>query len=1022
LVGVEKVFFYKKRLLLTNHANYREATGIEVSMIVSSGRQSRSVCFVAFLCLLLTGLPAQAIDLEGSVSVRLTHGNRVVYRTGLIIGDIPSPVNWGVALLPSDALYTADLDYITSLENVAGGDGQVLDVPTINVESAPSDLNSLSIIGLSRSPSVGVAACMAGVEPDQQVRIATTSPGGELQSIPGRITQLSGNRKQLRLDSTSLMPKIGDPIYVAARRHPLWRVLGVVRSVHSANNIEILTLPEIFDRLPKEAGGWALQPLGLCDAREKDPQPALSYELKKLTRSSLQAMLDPEKTNMAETLQIMRKEWPSIRSYLSRPGIEHYFFNPALSDDSRFLQFWQSIVAVSQNQAQLHSPLAAVGPIARIRSRLPGRPTDRGWALAVAYLEKRTLSGRWKTGGYSNLIVLLTAYHLVQPGTQGEREIKVYFPMLQGVGVEAMRMPVADLSRDLAVIVLEMPKAFREQLFSQYQTACSDSLEGSVEVPINAWGWRRDRLPGSVEYGAREGELLVKGVDVTQGFSGGALLKNGNQFAGILTKDLGAGRGSLAVSIDTALNLFNFGTAGIKRSFCYPPRNLEERIGYSFVRSALMRNGGLVPPDRNLLARLFVPGEASRIDTATLPSMQDLWSEKLDFSGLDKDAITDFLNSYEQQILVELASQQFANIRCSVLVGQNLEPASQEFLNRTAPLGPDGRPTISQEDTIGCDLRQTVASYPKPRLSAGLNVPICVVRGIRGLGVFVDDQLWDATFLKQCKGLKLRWYVPQGWVRRVAAKAPLAPELVHIPAGSFRMGGCLEDIIRDAVPGLRWFYKCRQDRSAITFRASTAAYRIQRYPVTVAEYALCVLQGHCHYDEPEPDFSRANKSPCNWGRPGRAYHPMNCISWDNANEYCQASGGLLPTEAEWEKAARGTDARHYPWSRSDAQSPLVGYIHQNRSYNLRGANTMAVGLAPELKSPFGVEDMGWHIREWTSDLYEPYEAGWTGRELLGEAYSQTRVQRGVGGTTFERKARHINIEPDSETGFRCVFH
>jgi formylglycine-generating enzyme required for sulfatase activity len=148
---------------------------------------------------------------------------------------------------------------------------------------------------------------------------------------------------------------------------------------------------------------------------------------------------------------------------------------------------------------------------------------------------------------------------------------------------------------------------------------------------------------------------------------------------------------------------------------------------------------------------------------------------------------------------------------------------------------------------------------------------------------------------------------------------------------------------------------------------------------------------------------------------------MNCITWTSADEYCKAVGGRLPTETEWEKAARGTDARWYPWSNVGADDPLAGRLLQNWNNVLLARRTMTVGLAPELKSPFGVEDIVWHIDEWTDDRYQPYEPGWTGEALLGDDYLQTRVLRGVSGTTFERRARKADARADSDVGFRCVF-
>jgi len=165
-------------------------------------------------------------------------------------------------------------------------------------------------------------------------------------------------------------------------------------------------------------------------------------------------------------------------------------------------------------------------------------------------------------------------------------------------------------------------------------------------------------------------------------------------------------------------------------------------------------------------------------------------------------------------------------------------------------------------------------------------------------------------------------------------------EMVSIPAGVFTMGS---DNPRTN----------KENRPAHQVR--THAYRINKYPVTQAQYALFVA-------------AKKYRPPINWKGGhipgGLEMHPVTMVSWYNARDYCTWAGKRLPTEAEWEKAARGTDARSWPWG--DSMNP------ENLNTYYKVGRTTAVTAYPQGASPYGVMDMAGNVQEWVADQFAPY--------------------------------------------------
>jgi len=147
---------------------------------------------------------------------------------------------------------------------------------------------------------------------------------------------------------------------------------------------------------------------------------------------------------------------------------------------------------------------------------------------------------------------------------------------------------------------------------------------------------------------------------------------------------------------------------------------------------------------------------------------------------------------------------------------------------------------------------------------------------------------------------------------------------------------------------------------------------LERHKVTNAEFALFLNAtglrppgGERRYDEDDAD-ARIHRSGSRWvADPGFERHPVVEVSWFGARDYCVRTGRRLPTEAEWEKAARGDDHRPYPWGFA-APAPHLAVF--GRVYNA----TESTDSRPAGASPYGVEDMLGNLREWTATILRPY--------------------------------------------------
>jgi len=233
----------------------------------------------------------------------------------------------------------------------------------------------------------------------------------------------------------------------------------------------------------------------------------------------------------------------------------------------------------------------------------------------------------------------------------------------------------------------------------------------------------------------------------------------------------------------------------------------------------------------------------------------------------------------------------------------------------------------------------------------------------------------------------------------VAVQGDDAP-LAMVPAGEFWMGV-------DGMIGLE------DERPRHQVRLD--AYQMDVYEVTVARYARFLAATNR-----EPPSYWETVKPTEHGD-----RPVIGVNWDDAEAYCRWAGKRLPTEAEWEKAARGTDERQYPWGNQKPMSDLANYALGARfSYS---QVLMPVGKYDNAKSPYGLFDMAGNVWEWTQDWYDgAYYEKSPEKNPAGPEQGQFKVVRGGSWSDLPKYLLtygRFKLPPttrNSYTGFRCA--
>jgi formylglycine-generating enzyme required for sulfatase activity len=281
-------------------------------------------------------------------------------------------------------------------------------------------------------------------------------------------------------------------------------------------------------------------------------------------------------------------------------------------------------------------------------------------------------------------------------------------------------------------------------------------------------------------------------------------------------------------------------------------------------------------------------------------------------------------------------------------------------------------------------------------------------------------KLWFKLFLSVLVALSLTGLAACGGQQVVTRTNPVDGKvMVRVPAGEFRMG-------TNAAEQSDLAKKFQIQLSLFAFEAPDKAialpeFDIDQTPVTNAEYKKFL---DANPDQPVPFLAEAIAQSFNWDKTARTFpanreqYPVVLVNWQQAMAYCKWTGGRLPTEAEWEKAARGTDGRIYPWGNDFDPS-------RANTAESRLQDATPVGQFSKGASPYGALDMVGNVWQWTSSLDKPYPYdAQDGRE--DPNVQGLRITRGgswLFGAAVSRVATRNRFEATDGSlsiGFRCA--
>jgi eukaryotic-like serine/threonine-protein kinase len=285
------------------------------------------------------------------------------------------------------------------------------------------------------------------------------------------------------------------------------------------------------------------------------------------------------------------------------------------------------------------------------------------------------------------------------------------------------------------------------------------------------------------------------------------------------------------------------------------------------------------------------------------------------------------------------------------------------------------------------------------------------------------------------------------------ASAPAAASGSASGSASKGPASCPAEMV--AIPGGRFFLGADDgsDSEKPAHKVALSPYCLDKFEVTTADYKQCSDSGECQRAGTTNEWEGIERHDrevydplCNIRDPeGKAKHPINCVDWTMAADYCHAKGGRLPSEAEWEFAARGPDGRKYPWGDEEPSGDRINAcgaecVKWGKAHGValtpmyksddKFSSTAPVGSFPSGQSRYGVYDVVGNVWEWVGDWYGSYSKTPSDNPPVnpeGPTDGKARVIRGGGFNNSDsacvRPSFRFKQAPMSRTyatGFRCA--